>query len=92
MGMFAALGRKAYGAVQATANDTEATPFNPLPKMVVLDLDECMWSPEMYTLAHMPSKTVLGPLGDAGEGVVGVMSGRHTIKLYPGALQVRSLA
>lgn len=58
------------------------------PKMVVFDLDMCLWHPEMYELSELPSKTVLGSLGSHGEGVVGVQSGRETIRLFPDAVQV----
>lgn len=27
-----------------------------LPELVVLDLDECVWSPEMYTLTSVPNQ------------------------------------
>ena len=60
-----------------------------LPKLVVFDLDECVWSPEMYTLSVVPSASdvVRGDLGRGkGEGVVGVKSGGDVIRIFPGAL------
>ena len=60
------------------------------PSLVVFDLDDCVWSPEMYTLNQIPSAAgaVRGSLGnDKGEGVVGVRSGSEVIRLFPGALQ-----
>ena len=42
----------------------------------------------MYTLHTKPSAPVLGPLGEAGEGVVGVKSGGQTVRIFPEALQV----
>ena len=60
------------------------------PSLVVFDLDDCVWSPEMYTLNEVPStaSAVRGSLGDGkGEGVVGVRSGSEVIRLFPGALQ-----
>jgi hypothetical protein len=30
------------------------------PKLVVLDLDDCVWHPEMYTLNQIPEKKVMG--------------------------------
>lgn len=61
-----------------------------LPELIVFDLDECLWSPEMYTLSDVPTKSSIqhGLLGSYGEGVVGVKSGGETIRLYRGALQV----
>lgn len=70
----------------ASASSTSA-PSPPFPKLCVFDLDMCMWHPEMFTLDSMPSKVVRGPLGDAGEGVVGVYSGGELITLFPGALR-----
>lgn len=57
------------------------------PKLVVLDLDDCVWSPEMYTLSASPSGTIRGELGGRGEGVVGVESGSDVIRIFPGALK-----
>ena len=60
----------------------------PVPSLVVLDLDMCVWSPEMYELDHMPSanKVTRGDLNGRGEGVTGVYSGHCVIRLFPGAL------
>ena len=61
-----------------------------LPALVVFDLDMCLWSPEMYTLSQVPSSSdaILGDLGDLGEGIIAVQSGRERIALFPGALRV----
>lgn len=61
-----------------------------LPKLVVFDLDQCLWSPEMYTLSSVPGKdhAKLGRLGEFGDGALGVYSGREVIQLFPGALKV----
>lgn len=40
----------------------------------------------MYTLDEIPSTPVRGPLGPAGDGVIGVKSGGRTVRLFPGAL------
>jgi len=56
------------------------------PKLVVFDLDACLWDKEMYMMSSMPTGSVSGALGDAGEGVVGVYSGSDLIKLFPGSL------
>ena len=42
----------------------------------------------MFTLDEMPSERVMGDLNGRGEGVVGVKSGRETIKLFSGAVRV----
>eukprot|EP01065_Artemidia_motanka_P012206 TRINITY_DN16688_c0_g1_i2.p2 TRINITY_DN16688_c0_g1~~TRINITY_DN16688_c0_g1_i2.p2 ORF type:complete len:139 (+),score=13.80 TRINITY_DN16688_c0_g1_i2:38-418(+) len=60
----------------------------PLPKMVVFDLDACVWEPEMYQLPGCPSQEVRGSL-PGGEGVVGMRCGSRgpTVRLFPGALR-----
>ena len=60
-----------------------------IPELAVFDLDDCMWSPEMYILRHIPTEenVVRGDLG-CGEGIVGVMSGRYEVRLFPDALRV----
>lgn len=60
------------------------------PTLCVFDLDACFWTEEMYTLRDVvdPAKNVRGSLGaDVGEGVVGAVSGRHVIRIHPGALR-----
>jgi magnesium-dependent phosphatase 1 len=61
-----------------------------IPKLIVFDLDECLWSPEMYQLDEIPNadkSCIRGMLGRSGkEGVVGVKSGRATVQLHPGAM------
>jgi magnesium-dependent phosphatase 1 len=65
-----------------------------LPLLVVFDLDDCLWSPEMYTLSHVPSSkdTLTGSLGHYSEGVVAVQCGSECVsdqvRLYPDALTV----
>lgn len=58
------------------------------PDLVVFDLDDCVWSPETYTLDVLPSKdhVLLGDLAGKGDGVVGVQCGHQTMSLHPGAL------
>jgi magnesium-dependent phosphatase 1 len=58
------------------------------PKLTVFDLDACFWDQEMYEMGEIPSPKdkVIGDLNGRGEGVVGVMSGRHKISLHPGAM------
>ena len=79
--------RAAASAARAAAGASVET-LGELPELVVFDMDMCLWSPEMYTLDEIPEKTVVGKLGDAGEGVVGVKSGMETIRLFPDALKV----
>ena len=61
-----------------------------LPELVVFDLDMCVWSPEMYTLSHIPGEKdiVRGSLGAYGEGVIGVKSDYEMIRLFPSAMKV----
>lgn len=70
------------GAARAARTRLDAA----TPKLCVLDLDDCVWSPEMYTLDQLPSEQVRGDLGGRGEGVFGVKSGFETIRVFPGAL------
>ena len=58
------------------------------PALVVWDMDDCLWHPEMFTLSEMPSERVRGDLNGRGEGVVGVRSGSDVIRLFPDALRV----
>ena len=63
-----------------------------LPKLIVFDLDMCLWSPEMYELSVVPVEgdKIIGKLGKLDqEGCIKVKSGGHdTIQLFPAALQV----
>ena len=61
---------------------------NAKPALVVWDMDDCLWHPEMFTLSEMPSEGVRGDLNGRGEGVVGVRSGSDVIRLFPDALRV----
>jgi len=59
------------------------------PKLVVFDLDACLWNLEMYSLDVIPQAgdAVQGILGKLGQtGVAGVRSGSEVIKLNPGAM------
>eukprot|EP00924_Labyrinthula_sp_SR-Ha-C_P011333 maker-scaffold_36-snap-gene-1.5-mRNA-1 protein AED:0.02 eAED:0.02 QI:33/1/1/1/1/1/2/143/207 len=59
--------------------------FAKFPKLLVFDLDDCMYSPEMYTLNEIPTE----PIRDnANALVVGASNGRATVKLFDGALKV----
>ena len=74
-------------SVSATGPEADGLP-SPLPELVVFDLDDCLWSPEMFTLDEIPTKCVMGNLGGRGEGVVGVKSTGQVIRLFPAALEV----
>ena len=58
-----------------------------LPKLIVFDLDMCLWSPEMYELDDVPTRegAVMGKLPGGEDGVVGVRSGHQTIRLFDDA-------
>lgn len=58
-----------------------------VPSLCVLDLDMCMWSPEMYTLDDFITERLIGDLNGRGDGVIGVRSGADVVTLFPGALQ-----
>eukprot|EP01059_Diplonema_ambulator_P002029 TRINITY_DN1166_c1_g1_i1.p1 TRINITY_DN1166_c1_g1~~TRINITY_DN1166_c1_g1_i1.p1 ORF type:complete len:191 (+),score=51.03 TRINITY_DN1166_c1_g1_i1:351-923(+) len=53
-----------------------------MPRMVVFDLDACLWDPEVYLLNRMPNKPVTGEDGR----VVGASDGSMTVQLHPGAV------
>jgi len=79
-----------------------------LPAMIVFDLDDCLWTPEMHELSGMPSVPVEGPLdpddvahsplGTVGLSVPKRKSRGHgnrseTVRLYDGARRaLRTLA
>ena len=56
-----------------------------LPKMIVFDLDSCLWDPEVYILNGMPSKAIKGKLPCGNEGIIGAADNQYTVKLHPGA-------
>ena len=59
-----------------------------IPELAVFDLDDCLCSPEMYTLQEVPTVDdgIRGMLGEFGEGIVAVKSGRYKVQLFPDAL------
>ena len=68
-----------------------------LPSMIVFDLDDCLWTPEMHELPGCPEIPVHGVLnsnsGEDGQnlkGVVGLQVPRYrdTVMLYDGARRV----
>lgn len=65
-----------------------------LPKLIVFDLDMCLWSPEMYELNEIPISAekngIKGKLNDEGtmEGITAVKSGTDLIKLFPASLKI----
>jgi magnesium-dependent phosphatase 1 len=68
-----------------------------LPTMIVFDLDDCLWTPEMYTLRSKPSIPVMGDLGlgNLEQGVVGLKCPHNgpTVRLFDGARKaLRELA
>ena len=63
--------------------------LKPLPSLIVFDLDDCLWTPEMYTLPSKPSIPVRGDLGlgNGEQGVIGIKCSPSgpTVKLFDGA-------
>lgn len=76
-------------AVSIATSSTRYNVISSFPKLIVFDLDMCLWTPEMYELESVPQArdVVLGPLSsDGGEqGAVGVRSGGETIRLFEDA-------
>eukprot|EP01061_Rhynchopus_euleeides_P018049 TRINITY_DN29887_c0_g1_i1.p1 TRINITY_DN29887_c0_g1~~TRINITY_DN29887_c0_g1_i1.p1 ORF type:complete len:185 (+),score=77.17 TRINITY_DN29887_c0_g1_i1:58-612(+) len=56
------------------------------PKMIVFDLDACLWDPEVYLLDGTPNKPIEGDLGNGRRGIVAASDGRQQVQLHPGAL------
>merc|ERR1719500_2353970 len=58
------------------------------PELVVFDLDDCVWSPETYTLDALPSKTKVtrADLNGRGNGIAGTFCNGDEMFLHPGAL------
>ena len=79
----------APGAVLLASTSAAMTTNAPRrPTLCVLDLDMCVWAPEMYELHHMPVETRRGPLAAGrGDGVVAALSGTEAISLFPGAMR-----
>eukprot|EP00531_Pseudo-nitzschia_arenysensis_P013231 CAMPEP_0116149940 /NCGR_PEP_ID=MMETSP0329-20121206/19254_1 /TAXON_ID=697910 /ORGANISM="Pseudo-nitzschia arenysensis, Strain B593" /LENGTH=195 /DNA_ID=CAMNT_0003646365 /DNA_START=211 /DNA_END=798 /DNA_ORIENTATION=+ len=66
-----------------------------LPSLIVFDLDDCLWTPEMHELPGCPEIPVHGELnpnkdGKSQKGVVGLQVPRYrdTVTLYDGARKV----
>lgn len=58
-----------------------------MPKLIVFDLDNCLWSPEMHELECDPSIVLINALGE-GEGVTGVVSNGKQVQIYMDALLI----
>lgn len=54
-----------------------------LPTMIVFDLDDCLWSPEMYTLHAKPSIPQQGDLNVPSQGGAPTMRGVIGMKVPP---------
>jgi hypothetical protein len=54
-----------------------------LPSLCVFDLDDCLWTPETYTLSKVPGvrDRIKGPLGSFGEGIIGVRCGNEVFRI-----------
>jgi magnesium-dependent phosphatase 1 len=63
-----------------------------LPSMIVFDLDDCLWSPEMYTLRNKPSIPVEGIIDEKSQhrGIVGMQVPRNgpVVKLFSEAREI----
>ena len=84
----------AYSSMRSPPLQLSKTPRF-VPQLVVFDLDDCLWSPEMYTLRFEPDTAVAGDLGGGvGSGAVGATvttqrrGGAPTVQLFPGARAV----
>ena len=62
-----------------------------LPSLIVFDLDDCLWTPEMHELYDCPRKPVRGilnphkPKSEQKEGIVALAnSSGQTVRIYEG--------
>ena len=55
------------------------------PSLIVLDLDECVWSPETYELSCGKTGVIKGVNGKGQTIVTGVRFGSDDLIIYPGA-------
>ena len=55
-------GTAAANPASAVCNNSNSSSSSPLPSLIVFDLDDCLWTPEMHELSGMPSIEVEGPL------------------------------
>ena len=108
------VGCSAFGSGQRSSSNSfcsmakcNSNNYDDLPSMIVFDLDDCLWTPEMHELSGMPSICVEGPLDpndtDSPLGTVGMKvpsrrrggwgnSDEEIVELYPGArLALREL-
>jgi len=53
---------QAFSSSHSAAATTTSKKDPYLPSMIVFDLDDCLWSPEMYTLSDIPSIPIQGNL------------------------------
>lgn len=77
----------ALALASPSASSSRALSSRVLPTLCVLDLDMCVWQPEMYTLWDDCDRPIRGDLAGRGEGVIGVHSGGDVIRMFPGALR-----
>ena len=56
------MGKGSSAAAAASSSSCNSDDNNDLPSMIVFDLDDCLWTPEMHELSGMPSIPVEGPL------------------------------
>lgn len=71
------MGKGSSGGAAACNNNQEVpVQSSDLPTIIVFDLDDCLWTPEMHELSGMPSIPVEGPLdpndNQSTLGVVGM--------------------
>ena len=71
-----------------TSTPQKRDPF--LPSMIVFDLDDCLWTPEMHELSGTPEIPVHGTLTNGEQGVIGLQVPRYrdTVTLHDGARKV----
>jgi len=59
-----------------------------IPKVVVLDIDDCAFTKDSYNFTHLPSNPVISDLQTHGKGITAVYCGKSAVSLHPGALEL----
>ena len=59
-----------------------------IPKVIVLDIDDCAFTKDSYNFTHPPSNPIISDLSSHGKGIKSVHCGKTAVSLHPGALEL----
>ena len=83
---------KHHNFMTCPTKQPKTQPF--LPSMIVFDLDDCLWTPEMFLLPERPSIPIEGDLNPKEKGEVGTIGLKvarpngETVRLFDSAREV----